>query len=763
EQLKKLGASCDWDRTRFTMEETMSEAVTEIFVDLYNKGLIYKAARMINWDPVGKTALSDEEVIYKENNTRLVYLKYKLVDEEGYLTLATVRPETIMGDVAVCVNPEDERYKHLIGKKVLVPLVNRQVPILTDEGIDIAFGTGTLKVTPAHDLYDYQIGQKYNLPVIDTLNEDGTLSESCGIEKYIGKDRFVVRKMIVKDLEELGLVEKIEDYKNQVGTSERTGAVIEPRISMQWWLKMTEISKPAFENVMNDTIQFHPPKFKNMYKSWMENVQDWCISRQLWWGHRIPAWYDEQGNIFVMKSPLTSEGSPPAPEGGVKPESTSLLVSGSVPPSGVRGLRQDEDVLDTWFSAWLWPISVFDGFKDPDNEDIKYFYPTDALVTAPEIIFFWVARMIIAGYEYKKELPFKHVYFTGIVRDKQGRKMSKSLGNSPDPLELIKIYGADGVRSGMLFSSQAGNDLMFDEKLCEQGRNFSNKIFNAFRLIESWEVVEKPGENALPMAWFEAKFNQALAVIEDHFSKFRISDALLALYDLIWNDFCSWYLEMIKPEYQQPIDKQTYEVTLGIFDKLMRVLHPFMPFITEEKWQQLTERQTGDSICIAPYPESQPYNQEIIENGTQVQEVISQIRNLKNSQKLSPKKLVPLVIKTNRSALYQDFAPFIQKLAGVSEIDFTDEKIAGTLSFLVKSDEFFVKLEEALNVEAETEKAQKELDYCVGFVASVMEKLGNEKFVANAKPKIIAIERQKLADAEAKIKSLQERLETLKK
>ncbi|MBE7179033.1 MAG: valine--tRNA ligase, partial [Mucilaginibacter polytrichastri] len=624
-QLRKLGASCDWDRTRFTMEPVLYDAVIDTFVDLYNKGHIYRGVRMVNWDPQGRTAVSDEEVITKEIQQKLVYIRYKIVDNRqssvngdaqdatDYITIATVRPETIMADVAIAVNPDDERYKHLHGKKAIIPLINREIPIITDDYVAIDFGTGGLKVTPAHDPNDYALGIKHNLPVIDILNDDGTLNEKAQI--LVGQDRFAARKAIIKLLEESGNLEKTEDYKSNVGTSERTGAVIEPKLSLQWFLKMKELSKPALDNVMDDTIQLVPPKFKNMYRSWMENVHDWCISRQLWWGQRIPAFYMQDGTVIVAKNKH---------EALEKVQHEKLLFAMTE-----ADLTQDEDVLDTWFSSWLWPISVFDGLQDPNNPDINYYYPTNDLVTAPEILFFWVARMIIAGYEYRGEAPFKNVYLTGIVRDKIGRKMSKSLGNSPDPLDLIEKYGADGVRTGMLFSSAAGNDLMFDEKLVEQGRNFSNKIWNAFRLVKGWQIADDNVETthalSLPIQWFESKLDATLIQIEDDFSKFRISDALQAIYKLIWDDFCSQYLELIKPGFEQPIDRTTYDATINFFERLMCLAHPFMPFITEEIWQDIRERQPGDSICIASFPKANSVNAQLLTDFDTLFEVITNV------------------------------------------------------------------------------------------------------------------------------------------
>jgi valyl-tRNA synthetase len=775
EQLKKLGASCDWDRTRFTMEESLSDAVIEVFIDLYNKGYIYRDYRMVNWDPKGKTALSDEEVVYKEVNSKLYFVKYQVVGTDDFVIVATTRPETILADTAICVNPNDERFKHLHGKKVLVPFINREIPIITDEYVAMDFGTGCLKVTPAHDINDYELGKKHNLEIIDILNEDGTLNERCQIPTYIGKDRFTVRKIIAKDLEAIGQLSKTEDYKSNVGYSERNpDSVAEPRISIQWWLRMEDLAKPALVNVLNDNIKFYPDKFKNMYRSWMENVRDWCISRQLWWGHRIPAWYNQKGELVAVaktkaEALLIANKGLTSVDGFIQAAERGNITDDEIPRLYTENeLKQDEDVLDTWFSSWLWPISVFDGFKDPNNADVNYFYPTDTLVTAPEIIFFWVARMIIAGYEFKGELPFKNVYFTGIVRDKQGRKMSKQLGNSPDPIDLMNIYGADGVRTGMLFSSQAGNDLMFDEKQCELGRNFSNKIFNAFQLLKggkAWNVTETemPSSNALAISWFESTFNQGFAEIEDHFTKFRISDALLKVKSLVWDDFCSWYLEMVKPEYGKPIDKPTYEATAVFFDKVLRLVHPFMPFITEELWQTLQPRANNDSICIAPYSEGGSFDNQIIKDGIQIQNLISQIRNLKNGKGVSPKLLIPLTIKTSNTKLYQDFEAIIQKLAGVGEITFTETKIEGTAGFIVGTDEFFLLFEEELDITAEIEKAQTQLDYELGFKESVLKKLSNEKFVQNAKPEVVEAERKKLADAESRIKTLEESLALLKK
>ncbi|WP_026309075.1 valine--tRNA ligase [Spirosoma spitsbergense] len=756
QQLRKLGASCDWDRTRFTMEPDLHDSVIDVFVDLYNKGQIYRGVRMVNWDPQGGTAVSDEEVITKEIQQKLVYINYEIAGSNDqykeYITIATVRPETIMADAAIAVNPNDERYKHLHGKKAIIPLINREIPIITDEYVTMDFGTGGLKVTPAHDPNDYALGITHNLPVLDILNDDGTLNEKAQI--LVGQDRFAARKAIIRLLEESGNLVKTEDYKSNVGTSERTGAVIEPKLSLQWFLKMDELSKPALKNVMDDTIQLVPAKFKNMYRVWMENVHDWCISRQLWWGQRIPAFYMQDGTIIVAKNKH---------EALEKVQHEKLLFAMTE-----ADLTQDEDVLDTWFSSWLWPMSVFNGLKDPDNADINYYYPTNDLVTAPEILFFWVARMIIAGYEYRGEAPFKNVYLTGIVRDKLGRKMSKSLGNSPDPLDLIDKYGADGVRTGMLFSSAAGNDLMFDEKLVEQGRNFSNKIWNAFRLVKGWTVdssLPRVAQNDLSIAWFEAKFNQTLTEVEDLFSKFRISDALQTIYKLIWDDFCSQYLELIKPAFEQPIDQITYDATINFFEKLMGLAHPFMPFITEEIWQDIRKREAGESICVTPFPKPGVIDQQILASFEEFFEVISNVRNVRNAKQISPKTALPLTIRTVLPDRFHLFESLIRKMANVSAIgyvsDLSDTEASASISFLIKSDEFFVNIAGQIDTEQELTNTRKDLDYNIGFRDSVLKKLSNEKFVANAKPDVIERERQKLADAEAKIQSLKQRITDL--
>lgn len=745
-QLRKLGASCDWDRTRFTMEPDLYDAVIDVFIDLYNKGDIYRGHRMVNWDPQARTTVSDEEVIMKEITQKLVYIRYAAASPEGGegVVIATTRPETIMADVAICVNPNDERYKNLVGQKVLVPLINREIPVIADEYVEMEFGTGCLKVTPAHDTNDYELGKRHNLPIIDLLNEDGTLNEKAQI--MVGEDRFAARKKIVRLLEEAGALVKSEVYKSNVGHSERTDAVIEPRLSEQWFLKMERLSRPALENVMNDTIRLIPPKFKNTYKHWMENVRDWNISRQLWWGHRIPAYYLHDGTIIVARSKQEA----------LKKAQNDLQLFALTE----EDLVQDPDVLDTWFSSWLWPISVFNGFKDPDNEDIQYYYPTNDLVTAPEILFFWVARMIIAGYEYKGLYPFRNVYLTGIVRDKLGRKMSKSLGNSPDPIELIEKYGADSVRTGMLFSSPAGNDLPYDEKLIEQGRNFCNKIWNAFRLVKGWSTTPAAGNNGLAIAWFEARFNQATEEVLDHFDKFRISDALRAVYRLIWDDFCSQYLEMVKPAFEQPVDEVSYHATLDFFDRLMRLAHPFIPFITEELWQNTGKRPDQASVCISAYPEVKAYDEKILADFDTLFELVSSLRNLRNSKGISPKTMLPLHIRTERKELYVSLEPLVRKLAGIDEIRYAENDLEG-VSFLVRSDEFYVNLSGEIDAEEEKANLLKELAYTEGFLNSVMKKLGNERFVQNASPEVVLKERQKQTDAESKIQTIREALARL--
>jgi len=752
EQLKKLGASCDWDRTTFTMDDGYYKSVIRVFVDLYKKGYIYRGYRMVNWDPEAKTALSNEEVIYREVASKLYQVKYQVEGEaDQYVEIATTRPETILGDTAVCVNPKDDRYRHLHGKKVLVPFINRSIPVITDEYVDMEFGTGCLKITPAHDENDYVIGQKHDLEIVDILNPDGTLNASAQL--YVGEDRFAVRKKIVDDLREQGSLTKEEDYTNKVGFSERTDAVIEPRLSLQWFLSMKDISKPALKAVVNDDIQLHPAKFKNTYKHWMENVIDWCISRQLWWGHRIPAYYYGEGDDAYVVAETPEEALKMARE-----------ASGNANLSQ-DDLRQDEDVLDTWASSWLWPIEVFNGIQDPDNDEINYYYPTNDLVTAPEILFFWVARMIIAGYEYRGTYPFKNVYLTGIVRDKHRRKMSKSLGNSPDPLELIKAYGADGVRTGMLFSSPAGNDLLFDEKLCEQGRNFANKIWNAFRLVKGWETDQQQsiGNNRIAVDWFESRFAEALTEIEDHFSKYRISDALMVIYKLIWDDFCSWYLEMIKPAYESKIDEATYDITIRFFEKLMKVLHPFMPFITEEIYQNIDNRRAADYIMVSAWPQAGQPDHELLKRARQAFELVSNLRNFRGSKQISPKEALDITLKAGDQKAYEVFEPVIQKLANVGALQFTDLSVQGAPGFHIGTDECFVSMEGKIDASQEKEETIKELEYLKGFLKTVEKKLGNERFVQNAPPEVVEKEKQKKADALKKIKALEEKLRHLEK
>ncbi|HPR59533.1 MAG TPA: valine--tRNA ligase [Prolixibacteraceae bacterium] len=748
EQLKKLGASCDWDRTCFTMDEERSNSVIKVFVDLHNKGLIYRGIRMVNWDPAAKTALSDEEVIYKEEQSKLYYVQYKIEDENEWVTVATTRPETILGDTAICVNPNDERFKHLAGKRVLVPLINRSVPIIMDEYVDMEFGTGCLKITPAHDVNDYEIGLRHNLEIIDTFNDDGTLSEAAQL--FVGEDRFDVRKKIVPELEKAGNLVKVENYTNKVGFSERTGVAIEPKISAQWFLKMTELAKPALDAVENDDVEFHPKKFKNLYRHWMENVKDWCISRQLWWGHRIPVYYLEDGSYVVATS--AEEALKLAQQ---KTGNTSLTSA---------DLRQEEDVLDTWASSWLWPISVFDGFN-PENNEIDYYYPTNDLVTGHDIIFFWVARMIIAGYEFRGTFPFKNVYFTGMVRDKQGRKMSKQLGNSPDPLDLIAKYGADGVRVGMLFCSPAGGDLLFDEALPEQGRNFTAKIWNAFRLIKSWEVntdIEQPEHSKLAIEWFASKLNKTIVEMDDHFSKFRISDALMLIYTTIRDEFSSWLLEVVKPAYQQPVDGKTYTQLIELFDKVMRLLHPFMPFITEEIWQQLAPRQQGESIMVSLLPQSEEIDEALLEKMDDAKEIISGIRNVRNEAGLAMKEQLELQVNQGTKGFDAQLTPVIVKMGNLSGLNLVDADVKGAVSFRVRTSGFFISLGDKIDVEEELKKLTEELQYTKGFLNSVMKKLSNERFVAGAPAQVVDVERKKQADAEEKIKALEARIEGLK-
>lgn len=743
EQLKKLGASCDWERTAFTMDEIRSKSVIHVFVDLYEKGKIYRGIRMVNWDPKAKTALSDEEVIFKEQNGKLYYVKYKIEGEENYAVVATTRPETILGDTALCIHPDDAKNAHLKGKRVIVPMVNRSIPVIEDEYVDMEFGTGCLKVTPAHDVNDYMLGEKHHLPAIDIFNDDGTLNENGA--PYTGMDRFEVRKQIEKDLKVAGLLEKVEPYVNKVGFSERTDVPIEPKLSTQWFLKMKELAKPALDAVINDEIKLYPPKFKNTYRYWMENVKDWCISRQLWWGHRIPAYYLPDGSFVVAET---------------KEEAYQKALKKVDYPLKMDDLQQDEDCLDTWFSSWLWPISVFDGILHPDNPDIQYYYPTDDLVTAPEILFFWVARMIMAGYEYQGEKPFKNVYLTGIVRDKLGRKMSKSLGNSPDPLDLIQKYGADAVRMGMLLCSPAGNDLLFDESLCEQGRNFNNKIWNAFRLIKSWTIaeIEQPMASAKAVEWFESKLNKSLAEIDDLFAKYRLSEALMVAYKLFWDEFASWFLEIIKPAYQQSIDKVTYDATIHFFEILLKMLHPFIPFITEELWQNLSKRNKEESIMIQSFPQAGKINEMLLENFEFTKQIIAGIRTIRLQKNIPNKKPLKLQI-VGKSDLY--FDSVIEKLGNLEAIETVSEKSAEAVSFLVGTTEFAIPLAGLINVDEEIKKVQKEIDYLEGFLASVTKKLNNQNFLSHAKPEIVESEKKKQSDTEKKLNSLKETLAAL--
>jgi valyl-tRNA synthetase len=754
EQLKKLGASCDWERTRFTMEEELSEAVIDVFIDLFNKGHIYRGVRMVNWDPQGLTAVSDEEVIYKEKDSQLVYVQYKIKGSNENITIATTRPETIMADTAVCVHPEDERYFHLKGKSAIIPLINREVPIIFDDYIDKAFGTGALKVTPAHDINDYNLGIKHKLPVVNGLTEDGKISEACGI--YIGMDRFACRKQIIKDLQEQGFVSKIETIKNKVGHSERTDAVIEPRLSMQWFLKMSDISKPALDAVLNEEVKLIPEKFINTYRHWMENVHDWCISRQLWWGQRIPAWYDSKGNTVVCKTKA---------EAIEKLKKLNSAVSEA-------DIKQDDDVLDTWFSSWLWPLTVFDpkiiqNGWDKANEDLKYYYPTNDLVTAPEILFFWVARMIIAGKEYTGKKPFSNVYLTGIVRDKLGRKMSKSLGNSPDPLDLIAKYGADGVRVGMLLSSPAGNDLLFDESYCEQGRNFANKVWNAFRLIKGFETrdnLEQSAAQKQAIHWFENRLNEQIMVINAHYTKYRMSDALMTTYKLVWDDFCAWYLEAIKPEFidgkAQPIDKLTYATTISFLEKLLSLMHPWMPFITEEIWHTIKNRDQKDCCIVSDWPVAGNLDKRSSEHFEFVKELVTNIRNIRAQKQISPKEKLILVCTAGRDL--EGFKETVIKLSNLSSFEFSASTGSSGISFLTGKSEYFIPLAENVNFEEERQRIIKEIEYNRGFLKSVQSKLANEKFVANAKPELVALERKKECDALAKIKSLEDQLNLLR-
>ena len=732
EQLKKLGASCDWDRTKFTMDEDLSESVVKVFIDLYNKGQIYRGIRMVNWDPQGKTALADDEVIYKEVDSQLFYIKYKIKESKETVTIATTRPETLLGDTAVCINPKDERFTHLHGKTAVVPLVDREVPIILDEYVDIEFGTGCLKVTPSHDENDYKLGEKHKLQSIDIFDDEGRVNENGKL--YVGEDRFKVRKQIAKDLDKIGQLEKTENYRNKVGFSERTDAVVEPKISTQWFLSMKKVKVPALENVMNDNIKFHPSKLKNMYRAWMENINDWCISRQLWWGHQIPAYYLPSGEFVVAESKEEALSKAKEIDSGIT----------------IDKLKQDEDVLDTWFSSWLWPITVFDGINKPDNEEIKYYYPTSDLVTAPEIIFFWVARMIISGYEYRGEMPFKNVYFTGIVRDKQRRKMSKSLGNSPDPIELMKKYGADGVRAGMLFSAPAGNDLLFDEKLCEQGRNFSNKLWNAFRLIQTLEVSDEGKDQSLAIEWINSRFNEVLSEVEDHFSKYRISDALLSLYTFIWDDFCSWYLEIIK---DSTITDNTRTGTISVLEKTLKTLHPFMPFITEELWNQIDKER--DYIMISEYPNPEKFDTKLNEDFKKLFEIVTGLRKLKSDNKIKQIDVVEVMVNKKSEFDFIKYRDLIEKLSRTKNLQEVNEIPSNYPTLISGKDTLCLAIEKS---EDSKEDTLKQIEYLEGFLKSVDKKLSNKSFIENAPENVVDIERKKRDDAVIKLENLKKSL-----
>ncbi len=748
-QLRRLGASCDWERTSFTMDETRSKSVIHVFCDLYNKGLIYRGVRMVNWDPKALTALSDEEVVYKEEHSKLYYLRYKVEGEDKYAIVATTRPETIMGDTAMCINPNDPKNEYLKGKKVIVPLVGRAIPVIEDEYVDIEFGTGCLKVTPAHDVNDYMLGEKYNLQSINIFNDDATISEAAGM--YVGMDRDDVRKQIVKDLDAAGLLEKVEDYNNKVGYSERTHVAIEPKLSMQWFLKMEHLAEIALKPVLEGEIQFYPSKYVNLYRHWLENIKDWCISRQLWWGHQIPAYYLPEGGYVVAETP----------------EEALRLAKEKVGDNiTMEDLKQEPDCLDTWFSSWLWPLSLFDGILNPDNEEFKYYYPTNDLITGPDIIFFWVARMIMAGEEYQKEVPFKKVYFTGIVRDKLGRKMSKSLGNSPDPIELIDKYGADGVRVGMMLTAPAGNDLPFDEVLCEQGRNFCNKMWNALRLVKGWKVDEniaQPATAKMATKWFEQRFYQVLQETNDNLDKYRLSDALMGIYKLVWDDFCSWYLEMVKAPMNQPIDAVTYNATVSFFENLMKILHPFMPFITEDIWHLLQERQDGDDIIIVQQPKQQDVDNEILNQFIFTQDVINNIRKIRAEKNISMKEAIELIVVDKEGNVNKEFDSVIMKLCNVSSVNYVTENPQDAFGFLVKAVEFFIPVTDNIDTEAELKKLEEELKYAQGFLKSVEAKLSNEKFVNGAPAAVVDKERKKKSDAEAKIKVLEQQIAALSK
>jgi valyl-tRNA synthetase len=750
EQLKRLGASCDWDRTLFTMDEKRYDSVIKVFVDLYKKGLIYRGARMVNWDPQAMTAVSDEEVNYTDEKSKLYYVRYKIVGEDGYVMVATTRPETILGDTAVCANPDDERYRHLKGKKVIVPMANREVPFIFDSYVDPEFGTGCLKITPAHDINDYEIGLRHKLPSIDVFNDDGTMSERAGL--FIGIDRFKAKELAEIELQKTGNLVKVEKYDNKIGRSERTNAVIEPKLSLQWFVKMKELSQPALDAVMNGDVRIHPAKFKNLYRHWMENVHDWCISRQLYWGHRIPAWYFDNDEFVVAEN--------------INEALELARVKSGNPRLSKEDLREEGDVLDTWFSSWLWPITSFDGINNPDNKDITYYYPTNVLITAPEILFFWVARMIIAGYEYRGEKPFDDVYLTGLVRDKQRRKMSKSLGNSPDPIELIEKYGADGVRVGMLLCSPAGNDLLFEESLPEQGRNFANKIWNAFRLVKSWNIddeIEQPDSSKVAVKWMDEVLKKSINDIDVNFKKFRISEALMITYKLFWDEFSGWFLEIIKPEYQKPVDRKTYNTAIYIFEMLLKVMHPFMPFITEEIWQLLLDRKEGESIMISRMPEAKRYNKEMVAGFEIVKETISAIRAIRKNKDIPNKEKIELLILGDGDSFNAEFIPAINKLCNLSAVSFVSEKQEGTASFMIGTLEYYIPLAGKLDIESEIAKIQEDLNYNIGFLSNVMKKLDNESFVKNAPAKVLELERKKKNDAESKIKSLEEALKSLKK
>ncbi|MGB8490185.1 MAG: valine--tRNA ligase [Bacteroidales bacterium] len=749
EQLKKLGASCDWDRTLFTMDEKRSASVIKVFVDLYNKGLIYRGVRMVNWDPEARTAVSDEEVIYTEEKSKLYYVRYKIVGEDNYVMVATTRPETILGDTAVCANPADERYKHLKGKKVIVPMAGREVPFIFDDYVDMEFGTGCLKITPAHDINDYEIGLRNKLPSIDVFNDDGTMSRQAGM--FTGTDRFAARDLAEKELLRTGNLVRVVGYNNKIGRSERTNAVIEPRLSVQWFLKMKDISKPALDAVMNGEIHLHPSKFRNLYRHWMENVHDWCISRQLWWGHRIPAWYYADGEFVVAED---------------AEKALALAREKGDRRLNISDLRQDEDVLDTWFSSWLWPITCFDGINRPDNPDVKYYYPTSDLITAPEILFFWVARMIIAGYAYRGEKPFANVYLTGLVRDQQRRKMSKSLGNSPEPLDLIQKYGADGVRVGMMLCSPAGNDLLYDDSLPEQGRNFANKIWNAFRLVKGWKVdnrIPQPPSSADAVRWMNEMLRKTTAEIDSNFRKFRISEALMNTYRLFWDEFSSWYLEIIKPEYKKPIDKTTFDATILLFDSLLRLIHPFMPFISEEIWQLISERKDGESIMVSALPQSKKHNRELVARFEVVREIVSAIRMVRKENQIPNRDPVALFIRSDKEGFDNEFLSVAVKLGKLSSVDFISEKKAGSVSFMVRTTEFFIPLGGGIDTDEELSRIRADLGYYREFLEAVLKKLDNEKFVTNAPAGIIELERKKKSDTELKIRSLEERLAELNK